>query len=344
MIRGLIRTGALAAAGVALWDWERRRDLARLHADAEWGELNRPLRGRSVAVRGGDGAELHAEVFGPDEAPTIVLVHGWTCNLTFWHYQIRDLSRYFRIVAYDQRGHGASEVPQDEDSYSADTLAGDLQAVLDATVPQGQRCVVAGHSMGGMTIVAWAGRHPEAVAQRLAAAALVNTGMDQLAARLLILGPRVGSRIHQAVIPPLVTMPRAPRAMFEPISLRLIHRIVAGPDASPGRVAFMHRMVLSCPAPVRAGFGRLFTDLDLSGSVPDLDVPTTVIAGELDRLLPPWHSQQLAGRLPQLVELVELPRMGHMCPIEAPEAVTATLRQLAAGALAETRPSPVHAG
>jgi pimeloyl-ACP methyl ester carboxylesterase len=342
-VRRLFRTAAVAALGLTAWEVQRRRDLRAVEADPEWRELNHPLDGRSSVVRASDGVRLHVETFGADDAPAIVLVHGWTCDITFWHYQIRDLSRYFRVIAYDQRGHGRSDVPTGADSYTADTLASDLQSVLDASVPDGQKCLVAGHSMGGMTIVAWAGRHPDIVKSRLAGAALINTGMNELTARLLVLGPRAGARVHNAVITPLVTASHGVSTRFEPISYRVIRRLVAGRSASPGRVAFMHRMILNCPAPVRAGFGRLFRDLDLSDSVPALVVPTIVVTSDEDRLLPPWHSKQLAQRLPDLVEIVELSGIGHMSPLEAPEAVTAHLRRLAADTLAAAR-SAVYAG
>jgi pimeloyl-ACP methyl ester carboxylesterase len=341
--RRLISSAAFATLGLTAWEIQRRRDLRAVKADPEWRELNRPLDGRSSVVRATDGVRLHVETFGPDDAPAIVLAHGWTCNITFWHYQIRDLSRYFRVIAYDQRGHGQSDVPTGAESYTADTLAADLQSVLDACVPEGEKCVVAGHSMGGMTIVAWAGRHPDLVGSRLAGAALINTGMNELTARLLVLGPRAGARVHNAVITPLVTASRGVSTRFEPVSYRVIRRLAAGRAASPGRVAFMHRMILSCPAPVRAGFGRLFRDLDLSDSVAALVVPTIVITSDEDRLLPPWHAEQLAGRLPHVVELIRLDGIGHMSPLEAPEAVTAHLRRLAADTLAPAR-SAAYAG
>lgn len=339
--RTLIRTASLAALGVAAWEVQRRRDLRDVRADPEWGELNRDIAGRTQWVEAHDGTRIHAQVFGPADAPTIVLVHGWVCDISFWHYQIRDLSRFFRVVAYDQRGHGRSDVPEDDSCYTADTLAADLQAVLDACVPEGSRCVVAGHSMGGMTVVAWAGRHPRDVQRRLAGAALVNTGMSELVARALVLGPRAGTRVHRAIAP-LATLQRGFSTAFEPVSFRLIRHIVATPQTSTGRVAFLHRMVLGAPAPVRAGFGRLFNDLDLSESVPDLTVPTVVIAGEKDRLLPPWHSLQLADRLPQLVEMTVLPGIAHMAPVEAPAEITQRLRQLAADTLSPAR-SPAYA-
>src|SRR5579864_5844959 len=155
--RRLLRLGTAAAFGLAAWELQRRRDLRAVEADPEWSELNRPLHGATSSLTAQDGTRLHVELFGPADAPVIVLVHGWSCDLTFWHYQIRDLSRYFRVVTYDQRGHGRSGVPESNAGYTAEALASDLQLVLDAHVPNGEQCIVAGHSMGGMTIVAWAG-------------------------------------------------------------------------------------------------------------------------------------------------------------------------------------------
>ena len=337
-----LRTAGAAALVAGAWEVQRRRDLRAVQADPEWHELNRRIAGRERTVRAGDGTRLHVEICGPEDAPTIVLVHGWTCDLTFWHHQARDLSRYFRVVAYDQRGHGRSDVPEGDDCYTADTLASDLQSVLDACAPDGRPVLIAGHSMGGMTVVAWAGRHRDVVRSRLASAVLVNTGMNELQARLLVLGPLVGARLHRVLLAPMITSGYRYSTRFEPISYRMVRRLNISSHASPGVGAFLHRMELSCPAPVRAGFGRLFSDLDLSGSVPSLTVPTLVIAGEEDRLLPPWHSRQLADGLPSLVELVELPGVAHMAPLEAPQEVTSRIRQLAAETL--TTPVAVPAG
>jgi pimeloyl-ACP methyl ester carboxylesterase len=69
--------------------------------------------------------------------------------------------------------------------------------------------------------------------------------------------------------------------------------------------------------------------LDLYESIAALAVPTVVVYGKYDRLTPPPNSRRLAESLPELVELVEIPGSGHMSPLEAPEAVTARIRDLA---------------
>ena len=65
---------------------------------------------RSLTVRAGDGTRLHAEVFGPEDGYPIVLAHGITCAIRVWAYQINDLARDYRVIAYDHRGHGRSGV------------------------------------------------------------------------------------------------------------------------------------------------------------------------------------------------------------------------------------------
>ena len=86
-----------------------------------------------------------------------MLLHGWTEALRYWVYVIRELTDQFRIVAYDLRGHGRSgRAPGDD--YSLARFGDDLEAVLEATVPADEQAVVAGHSLGGMSIAAWAGR------------------------------------------------------------------------------------------------------------------------------------------------------------------------------------------
>jgi pimeloyl-ACP methyl ester carboxylesterase len=319
--RTAVRAGAVAAlpllGGVLAWHALRRHDLKVLAADPEWKELRRPLNGSPVEVVSEDGTRLHAEVFGPDGAPTIVLAHGWTCELGFWHYQIRDLAGEFRVVAWDQRGHGRSAVPG-PDGYSSDALADDLQAVL-----------LAGHSMGGMTVVAFAGRHPADVERRVAAAMILDSGMGDLEAQSLIVEGLIARRILQTLSPVLVGRPARLPASSTPLSRRLYRRLVMSPRASEGQVAFCEQMLLDCPAEVRAGFGRQFTTLDLYADVPKLTVPTGILVGELDRIEPPWHARKLAEMLPDVAELVELPGIGHMTPIEAPEEVTPRLRRLA---------------
>jgi len=340
--RGLLAAGALttAAAVAAGWEVQRRRDLRQIEADPEQRVLGSPPEGRPVAVRAVDGTSLHAEVFGPDDAPTIVLVHGWTCSLRFWAYQLAALSESHRVVAFDLRGHGRSEYAATRD-YSTDGFASDLDAVLRELVPADERVTVVGHSLGAMAILAWAAENPDAVERRIGAAALVNMGTGGLVTEALIVRvPRVLARARQLVgrVALSIPAPLPPKPM--PISNRLVRYVALSPSASPAQVAFTETMVLEARPTVRARTGVSLYRMDLAEAIRSLTVPTLVIAGELDRLTPPVHSQRLFEELPNAKAMIKIPDVGHMAPLEAHDEVTEHLRALA---IDHSR-APMHTG
>src|ERR1700729_3902014 len=134
---------------------------------------------RTLTVRAVDGIPLHAEVYGPPDGYPIVLTHGVPCAIRAWAYQIADLATDYRVIAFDHRGHGRSGVPR-RCGYSLKHLASDLDCVLEATVAPHERAVLAGHSMGGMTIAAWSARYRHKVHRRADAVALINTTTGDL--------------------------------------------------------------------------------------------------------------------------------------------------------------------
>jgi len=343
--RRVATAAGLTAIGAAAWEVQRRRDRRAVESDPEWAELLRQPTGATTRqVRAFDGTLLHVEIYGDASAPAIVLAHGWTESIDLWHNQIRDLSRDFRIIAYDQRGHGRSDVPADPSSYTERSLADDLQAVIDACLTPNEPFAAAGHSMGGISVVAWAGTRTLEVARRLVGAALINTGVSELAGHMLVLGPWAGARVHKtAVASPLQRFDRGLPKGLTPLSYRVVRRITMGDRATPGQVAFVHRMIVDCPGPVRAGFGRMFPTMDLRDALAKLTAPTLVVAGERDRLLPPWHAQQIVDLLPNVVEYLEVPGAGHMTPIEAADEVTPRLAALARTPVAAEPRAPVAA-
>ncbi|MGX6449901.1 alpha/beta fold hydrolase, partial [Patulibacter sp. S7RM1-6] len=288
-----------------------------------------------MAVRAGDGTDLRVRVSGPEGAPTVVLVHGWTCALEFWTLQLQALAGRLRLVAYDLRGHGGS-APSSGGDYSIEAYRDDLDAVLRATVPVGARPVLVGHSLGAMTIVAWAAERRERgedVGARIAAAGLLNTGVGDLITSSLVLparglGAKLEQELGQLVLGSRMPMPRR----TTPISSRAVRYVALAPAASPATVAFCERMVLACPRDVRANTGSTLSRLDLQAGLEALTVPTVVVSGRADRLTPPVHAERMAERLPRLVRHLELPDVGHMGPVEAPEAVTAAIEELVAAA------------
>jgi pimeloyl-ACP methyl ester carboxylesterase len=109
------------------------------------------------------GLRVHYQRLG--EGPDLVMVHGLTGNLAVWHLRIvSELSERFRILTYDLRGHGLSDVPPC--GYSADDMAEDLLGLMDAL--EIERPLIAGHSYGADIALYHALRNPERVREVIA--------------------------------------------------------------------------------------------------------------------------------------------------------------------------------
>ncbi|WP_069174449.1 alpha/beta fold hydrolase [Streptomyces griseus] len=284
-----------------------------------------PVPVRELTVTSADGARVHVELYGPEDAPAVVLAHGWTCSTRFWADQIRDLAADHRVVVYDQRGHGRSP-EAGPGGYSTDALADDLEAVLRATLEPGRKAVLAGHSMGGMTVMAAAGR--AAVREHGAAVLLCSTGSSRLTAESLVLPIRAGAfrtRLTRAVL-----AARAPLGPVTGASKAVLKYATMGRGSAPERVDACARIVHACPRRARVAWGHVLAELDVEAGIQELRLPTAVIAGTEDRLTPPVHARAIEAALPQSLGLTELVGMGHMTPVEAPEVVTAKLRELVA--------------
>ncbi|MEV7780234.1 alpha/beta hydrolase [Kitasatospora sp. NPDC088351] len=291
-------------------------------------------------VRSTDGIRLHVEIHGQPAAPTVVLAHGWTCSTAFWAPVIHQLADRYRVVAYDQRGHGRSEIPPSRVRYSTRALAEDLSAVLTRTVPAGERALLVGHSMGGMTIMAAAGR-PE-VAERTAAALLVSTGPADLIAELTILPGAVRSPGLRRFLHRRLLGSRLPLGPVGPASRAGLKYVTMGAASPADRVQAAARIVHACPTAVRANWAGVLERLDVRAGLARLTVPTAVMVGTEDRMTPPVHAHRMVAALADPQGLLLLPGIGHMLPVERPAEVVAEIHRLAGAHLAVARPLGVQ--
>ncbi|MFI7188185.1 alpha/beta fold hydrolase [Nocardia nova] len=288
-------------------------------------------------IRSADGTRLHVEIHGPVDGPTIVLTHGVLCALGFWRNQIAALCGEFRVVSFDHRGHGRSEAAR-RGRYTLEHLADDLHAVVSATVPAERPAVIAGHSLGGIAVIAWANRYPGEVAARARAVALMNTTPGEILDNVQFLrGPRrlAGARRRLArTVAPLAGLP-LPRRM--PVRHRLLSHLALG-TASARRVGReLDRMIGATSARGRGGYGAMLVNLVTALDPSSLTVPTMVIAGSRDKIAPPARSRLIASALPRLIELREVDS-GHCGPLECADEITAALRELACAPVESAAP------
>ncbi|MEU9079410.1 alpha/beta fold hydrolase [Kitasatospora sp. NPDC048538] len=302
-----------------------------MSADRLPAEYVPPTPVEELSVRSADGVRLHVEVHGQPGAPTVVLAHGWTCSTAFWAPVIRRLADRYRVVAYDQRGHGRSEIPPSRARYSTRALAEDLAAVLARTVPAGERAVLAGHSMGGMTIMAAGGR--PGVAERTAAAVLISTGPSELVDRLTVLPGAVRPPWLRRFLHRQLLRSRLPLGPVTSVSRAALKYATMGPGSAAGQVEATARIVHACPTGVRVHWAGVLDRLDVHAGLARLAVPTAVVVGTADRLTPPVHAHRMVAELAYPQGLLLLPGVGHMAPLERPVEVAAEIHRLAAAHL-----------
>lgn len=183
---GWNRETALLAGGLALLVWavagglivrlmlslvSSGRSGAGASADAADPDADVP-RGEVRRLRRPDGSELHVELIGPEDGPSIVLTHGWGCNADEWNDLKRRLAGRFRLIAWDLPGLGRSRRPDNGD-YRLENLAQDLEAVLG--LAGGRPAVLLGHSIGGMITLTYCRLFPESLGPRVAGLVLTHT-------------------------------------------------------------------------------------------------------------------------------------------------------------------------
>jgi pimeloyl-ACP methyl ester carboxylesterase len=299
---------------------------------------------RTALVQADDGVLLSVEEIGPMKAPlTVVFVHGYTLSMASWTFQRRTLAAELatanghrpdaRLVFYDQRGHGSSGRGSSQNS-TIEQLARDLHAVLQARAPRGP-VVLVGHSMGGMTVMGLAALHPELFGSRVTAVALVSTSSGNLADLTFGL-PELLTRVRAAVIPVAAwTMRRRPalaertrRMAADVVSAATRSLSFASGDVDPALAHYVDAMIAGTPVDVIGEFYPALAGLDETGSLEPLRaIPTLVLTGDKDKMIPKEHSELIVERLPD-AELVVVPDAGHMVLLEKPDEVSSALTAL----------------
>jgi pimeloyl-ACP methyl ester carboxylesterase len=291
------------------------------------GDLALPA-GDELVVTTDDGAALAVTVALPPagapgaegdaagDLPTVVLPHCWTGARAVWVPVARRLlAAGHPVVLYDQRGHGASGTGRDR--ITVGRLGDDLAAVLDHL--DLRDVVLAGHSMGGMTVMAFACGHPDSASDRVRSLALVATAAHGLAAR-------GRARFWRIVL----WRDLVDRAMARPVLGRACVRGVFGADPRRAHVEAMRRLFVETPADVRRACVEAMGEMDLRTALAAVDVPAVVVLGRRDTLIVNRLTRAIVDHV-RGATLVELPGAGHMLPFERPDEVVAAVRRVAAG-------------
>lgn len=251
-----------------------------------------------------NGVSLHVEEQGQGDL-SLVFLHYWGGTSRTWKHVTAELATGFHTVAIDQRGWGQSETPAR--GYSLADLAADAEGVIEAL--NLRRYVLVGHSMGGKVAQLMASRRPAGLRGLALVAPSPPTPMAlPMEAREMMAGAYQSRAAVAATIDNVLTA--------NPLSAEDREQVIA--DSLKG-----------APAAKKA-WPHATSQEDIADQVRNIDVPTVVIAGELDRVdTPDVLKAELLSRVPHAVMHV-LPETGHLSMLESPRAVASLIRSFCA--------------
>ncbi len=252
-----------------------------------------------------NGLDLYCELHGAGEP--LLLVHGYTGDITDWHFQVAEFSRTHQVLVFDHRGHGRSTAPADRTAYTIERMAADVEALAERV--GFARFHLVGHSMGGAVAQEVALRSP----QRLWSLTLHDAGNRP--------APRTGT--FAAVI---ASTHRTAEEQGMAAVAELHAMLPLGNMPQSRRDEELRRLAnMSADAYVGA-WGALENWQGSVGRARHIRVPTLVICGETDHSFLVDAARELAAEIPGAV-LEMIADAGHSPQIERPEAFNTVLRR-----------------
>ena len=241
--------------------------------------------------------EVHHLLEGPEDAPVLVLSNSLGTTLAMWDYQVSELSKRFRLVRYDHRGHGASPVPPGP--YGIEDLARDVLALLDRL--EVEHFSFCGLSIGGMVGMWLAGEAPERVERLVLCCTSARFPPDTFDARARTVRADGIDAIADTVVDRWFTS--------------------AFRKGQPEIAGWARRMLVETPAEGYAGCCEAVRDADLRDTLGTISFPTLVIAGADDLAAPPEAAESIRDSIPD-ASLEVVPDAAHLANVEQTEAVT----------------------
>jgi 3-oxoadipate enol-lactonase len=235
-----------------------------------------------------DGLNLFYRFDGPEQAPVIILSNPLATNLHIWDSVVPFLTKRYRVLRYDHRGHGMTDVPPTACTF--ERLADDAAALLDVFKIQKVTSFV-GDSMGAATAIVFSGRHPG----RSESYILCDTITKSYT--IDVFGPRV----EQAKLKGM-----------DGLAVETMERWfgVAFRKAYPEVIDKIRKMVISTPVGGFEASVRALQSFDLNPYLKGVDAPALLMVGELDTELVPTM-RVMADVIP-ISTYVVIPNAGHV--------------------------------
>jgi len=237
--------------------------------------------------------------------PWVTLSHSLACRLEMWDEEVKHLSKYFTVLAYDTRGHGESSAPAI--TYTLDMIADDLKGLFDHLKIERSHWI--GLSMGGVFGLATALKYPGIFETMV----LADTSSRIPEAGKAAFGERVAT-VKAGGMETMVD-PTLARWFKESFRMR-----------SPQLMEKVARWIRRTPADGYIGCSAAIAEIDVTHRLREITVPCMVMVGADDIAMPPALARVLDENLPAS-ELVVIPDAGHLSNLEQSGAFNAALKR-----------------
>lgn len=266
-----------------------------------------------ATIRGNNNGPIEINYLEHGSGDPLVLIGGITSVLQVWDLMLPELAKTYRVITPDNRGSGGTRVPDDDGDRRPARFAGDILALLDGL--ELSRVHLVGASMGGMVVQEFALSHPERLASLTICCSNVG-GSRTVNAAPEVIASLFGGAANAAE----AADPETRRATLA----NLIHpdSIAKCPDNLDFYLDLRERFPHSGEEMGRRARG--IGSLDSYEGLRSLDVPTLVMTGSDDLLVPKENSQIIHDAIANS-ELVEIDETGHIFFVERPEASCAAL-------------------
>jgi len=255
-----------------------------------------------------DGARLRVRIEGPEQAPPIVLIHGFTFSLETWDAWAADLARDHRVIRYDLSGHGLSD-PDPKARYGTADRVRQLKALLDRLGIA--RATLAGNSFGGLVAWNFAALYPDRV-DRLVLIDSAAYSINGVTEKPVPVPPAMRAYLSapspQAVAFSAAQIYAHPERLT-PQRLELMRAMIARPGNGPALISHLEQFTLPEPT---AQLGRI-------------TAPTLILWGGKDKVVPVDHADRLAAAIPNARRII-YEDVGHAPQEEAAGRSLADLR------------------
>lgn len=244
--------------------------------------------------------DLTVRAEGNPKSKHIIFIHGFPYDHTMWDNQINSLKDEFYCVAYDLRGLGKSK-PGDG-LHTIETHADDLFAIMKEL--KLRKPVLCGLSMGGYIAL----RAVERSQSKFKGLILCNTKSEADTDIAKLTRAAGIKQINEKGIEKFVT--NAVRNCFCDLSLR-------GNNRKEMYLPTLAKALKSKPAGLKSALLAMAARTDTTAFLPNINIPTLLISGQLDKLTPPQNMKKMADMIPNS-DFGIAPRAGHMAPVENP--------------------------